>query len=194
MNEQMKELTDGLTEGFDKIASAFDIPEELHEEAKAALTAEVEHLCKEAGFFNNAISGGAQMLGSMVPSGVVGGAGALLGAGAAVAGVSLASNAISGLASAAINKIGKSYSAGNNRQAYEAAFREAVANSDLLQQDPAKARKMGETIFRVAPTISGDANLLTNILNNSIHGDSMDLQTVKVLTELEEKHTKNRNM
>lgn len=193
MNDQLTELTNGLSEGFDKIASAYGIPEELHEDAKAELVETLESMVKQAGFFTDMTAGGMQRARGMAGKGFMGNGAALLGAGAAAVGTTLAANAISGLASSAISKIGKSYGAHSNRQEFENAFKESMDNSEILQQDPIKSRKMAETIFRVAPTMSGDSNLLTNILNNAIHGDSMDLQTVKVLTELEEKHNKNRN-
>ena len=171
MNETIKGLSDSLTANFEKVASAYGIPDEYHEEAKVALANEVELMAKEAGFgadFGSAFGG--QHVGK-----------AVLGMGAA---------ALTGLGAMAVRKVGASFGAEANRASYDRAFKIVMAESEILQNDPMKAKRMADSIFGFAPTVASDPNVLANILTNSIHGDSMDLQTVKAVTDLEEKLTK----
>ena len=190
MNETIQGLKEGTLAGFDKIASAYGIPAEYHEEAKVALSAEFDNLEKSASFGANAFMAGAG--GAM--SSMKGGLGSRMAAGLGAAAVGatglLAADAIKGLASMAVDKVGGAFGAASNRSAYDQAFKTAVSNSEILQQDPQKAKRMADTIFGFAPTVAADANVLANILDNSIHGDSIDLQTVKVVTDLEEKLNK----
>lgn len=179
MNETIQGVTATLEAGFEKIAAAYDIPAEYHEEAKAAISTEVELLAKEAGYFGDLTAGAVKELG-----------GTNMGKNLAVGGLALGGAAIGGLASMAVNKVGKAFGAQANRASYDAAFRTAMSNSEILQNDPQKAKRMADTIFGFAPTVASDANVLANILANSIHGDSMDLQTVRAVTELEEKLNK----
>ena len=106
------------------------------------------------------------------------------------AALGLGIGALGGLASMAVNKIGRVFGATANRASYDRAFRTAMKDSEILQNDPMKAKRMADTIFGFAPMVASDPNVLSNILVNSIHGDSMDLQTVRAVTELEEKLTK----
>lgn len=185
MNETIQGVTATLEEGFDKIAEAFDIPAEYRDEAKAAISGEVESLVKEANFFSGVMDGAKGTLG-----GGGFGAGAVLGTAAVGIGGALAADAIKGLASMAVRKVGSAFGAKANRASYDAAFRTALSESEILQNDPQKAKRMADTIFGFAPTVASDANVLANILANSIHGESMDLQTVRAVTELEEKLVK----
>ena len=189
MNETIKGLSDSLTANFEKVASAYGIPDEYHEEAKVALANEVELMAKEAGFFTGIGSGMRQGAAGALGGGGMG-TGALLGAAAVGTAGVLAADAIKGLASMAINKIGNSFGASADRASYDRAFKIVMAESEILQNDPIKAKRMADTIFGFAPTVASDPNVLANILTNSIHGDSMDLQTVKAVTDLEEKLTK----
>lgn len=192
IEQTIKDVSDGLEAGFDKIASAYDIPEQYHSDAKTALRDEFEHLCKEASFGSRFMGGvgsalgGGGSLGNRLAAG--------LGAGAVLVGGGLAADAIRGLASAAVNKVGSSFGASADRSAYERALAYAMKTSEILQNDPEKAKRMADTIFGFAPTVAADSNVLTNILVNSIHGDSIDLQTVRAVTELEEKLKKMKNM
>lgn len=192
MNETINGLKSTLVDGFEKVASAYDIPEEFREEARDALAAELDGLEKEASFGTQFLHGAGHALKRV--GGLRGTVGSRLaagaGAGAVMVGGVLAADAIRGLASMAVNKVGQMYGASSNRAAYEQAFRTALGNSEILQNDREKAKHMADTIFGFAPTVASDANLLTNILTNSIHGDSMDLQTVRAVTELEEKFNK----
>lgn len=192
MNDTINGLRDTLIGGFEKVATAYDIPKEYHEEAKTALAEELNGIEKEAslgqrfaGGAGNALKSLGGMGGSM-SSRLAAGAGA----GAVIVGGLLAKDAITGLASMAVNRVGSAFGAASNRAAYDRAFQTAMKDSELLQNDPQKAKRMADTIFGFAPTVASDANVLANILTNSIHGESMDLQTVRAVTELEEKLNK----
>ena len=174
MNETIKGVTATLEAGFEKIASAYDIPAEYHEEAKAAISSEFENLVKEAGF-------GADFAAEAFGGGAVGKAALGLGVGA-----------IAGLGAMAVKKIGSAFGAEANRASFDRAFRQVMSESEILQNDPMKAKRMADSIFEFAPTVASDANVLENILSNSIHGNSLDLQTVRAVTELEEKLHKMR--
>ena len=171
MNETIQGFKEGTLAGFDKIAEAYNIPADYYDEAKEQLAIEIDGMDKEAGFgadFATSFGGG--------PVGK--------------AALGLGMGALGGLGAMAVHKIGKAFGAAVGRAGYDAAFRTAMKNSEILQNDPQKAKRMVDTVFGFAPTVACDANVLTNILVNSIHGDSIDLQTVKAITELEEKLAK----
>ena len=73
-------------------------------------------------------------------------------------------------------------------QALEFAVRH---NRNLQNEDRAKILQYAETIFKFAPNVSTDPNILTSTLVNAVLGDGMDIQTIKTLTELEAKYTDN---
>jgi hypothetical protein len=174
MNETIQGVTDKLIANFEKVASVYDIPAEYHEEAKTALIDEIVMMSKQAGFGADVASSfGGHAVGK--------------------AALGLGVGALTGLGSMAVKKIGNMFGAEANRASYDRAFRQVMEESELLQNDPMKAKRMADTIFGFAPTVASDPNVLSNILNNSIHGDSMDLQTVRAVTELEEKIAKIRN-
>lgn len=72
---------------------------------------------------------------------------------------------------------------------YQKALQKAMLNSRVLREsDPDKVKSFGETIFRFAPHIAMDANLLTTVLTNAIHGDNIDPMTIQTLTQLESRY------
>lgn len=189
MKELIQGFTETLTAGIEKVASAYGIPEYQHTEFIEKVAEEFERslvlngMEKEASFasgFGSAMKGAFSGTGGGIAMGT-----AALGVGGA-----LASGAISGLASMAVNKVSKGFGMSSNRAAYDLALQKAIRNSEILQNDPQKAKMMGDSIFGFAPTVAADSNVLTNILVNAIHGDSIDLQTIRAVAELEEKLTK----
>lgn len=106
---------------------------------------------------------------AVVKSGIGLGA-ALLGA-AIIKGVTAGSNAIS------------SY---NTRGKFEAALAQVMANNKIVKgAPPNKAKDYAETIYRFAPHVAADPNLLSSILANAVLGEGIDPQTIKTLVELE---------
>lgn len=77
----------------------------------------------------------------------------------------------------------------NLRSKYEAALKQVISqNATLRNADHAKLLSYAETVFRFAPNVACDPNLLGNVLSSAIHGDSMDLTTVRTLADLESRH------
>ena len=67
-------------------------------------------------------------------------------------------------------------------------LKDAVANG---KRD--KIKSYAETIFKFAPNVSTDPNLLGGILANTIHGDGVDVMTIKTLGDLESRFVENRS-
>lgn len=77
---------------------------------------------------------------------------------------------------------------GSKRREFQRALDQAIKSNPILKQAPRdKIERFAETVFRFAPNVATDINLLSSILANAVHGESMDPQTVKSLTELEAK-------
>ena len=74
------------------------------------------------------------------------------------------------------------------------ALTHAVQSNPVLKNaDEAKVLQYGETIFKFAPHIAGDANLLSSILANAVHGEGIDPMTIKTLGDLESRYVDNRS-
>ena len=111
-------------------------------------------------------------------AGTLGASGAALLAGLAIHGIS------SGFQNTATH---------NLRGRFEAALKTAVASNPLLQSaDPERLNSYAETMFKFAPHIASDPNLLSNILSSAIHGESMDLTTIRTLADLESRYTETK--
>jgi hypothetical protein len=69
------------------------------------------------------------------------------------------------------------------------ALNEATQTNRVLKgADKNKLMNFAHTIFKFAPHVATDPNLLSTILSNAIHGESIDPMTVKTLTELENRY------
>jgi hypothetical protein len=60
-----------------------------------------------------------------------------------------------------------------------------------MDADRGRVKGYADTVFRFAPNVASDVNLLTSILANAVHGESIDPMTIKTLTELENRFTSN---
>ena len=108
--------------------------------------------------------------------------------GLGMAGLGLAT----GLGALAVAKANRASQGSQNRRDYENALKQAISRSDMLADaDQEKLRRFADSVFSFAPSVARDANVLTNVLTNAIHGESLDLQTIRAITELEEKLQKN---
>ena len=67
-----------------------------------------------------------------------------------------------------------------------------AVNPVLKQADPKRVVDYAETIFKFAPNVSTDANLLSSILANAIHGDGIDPMTIRTLADLESRYSDNK--
>ena len=77
-------------------------------------------------------------------------------------------------------------SLGAKREKFEAALAQAMAHSAILQNAPKdKVRSFAETMFKFAPTVCADANVVAHILDSAIMGESMDMTTLRSLADLE---------
>lgn len=73
----------------------------------------------------------------------------------------------------------------------QALLRAYEANPILKETPKEKVKQYAETIFKFAPNVATDSNLLSSILANAIHGEGIDPMTIKTLTELEASYKKN---
>lgn len=64
------------------------------------------------------------------------------------------------------------------------------SNRIVRNADRNKVMSYAETIFRFAPHVASDVNLLSQLLSNSIHGEGVDPTTIETITRLEERYGK----
>lgn len=138
-------------------------------------------LSKEAnfgsGFKNILMQTGSPDGGSLMAKAVVGLGASLLGA-AIVKGISSGSNAI-----------------GDRmlRNKFDMALAQVMSSNKIVKgARPERARDYAETIFRFAPHVAADPNLLGSILSNAVLGESIDPQTIKTLVELEGRYVESK--
>lgn len=73
---------------------------------------------------------------------------------------------------------------------FVAALRQAVSSNPIVRNaNKQKVISYAETIFKFAPHVATDANLLSAILANAVHGEGIDPMTIKNLTDLESRYT-----
>ena len=164
--EVLKGLREGLVEGLQKSAGVT----ELSEEQNRFIDMTVENFEKTAGWdeFVKGMSGenlGKAVMNTGVP--LLGGLGVAAGA-------------------AAIRAI----AGGMNKSKFEAALRMAISRNPVLQHaDQERVKSLAESIYATAPHVSTDPNILGQVLSNAIRGENLDIQTVRMLAELESRHS-----
>jgi hypothetical protein len=110
---------------------------------------------------------------------------AALGLGAALAGVGV----VKGINSA--SSMASNYQL---RGKFDLALSQVMANNRVVKDaDPVRAKSYAETIFKFAPHVASDPNLLSSILANSVLGEGVDSQTIKSLTDLEGRYKENNS-
>lgn len=68
----------------------------------------------------------------------------------------------------------------------------AISTNRILKEaDKSKVMQYGETVFKFAPHVATDPNLLSSILANAIHGEGIDPMTIKTLGDLESRYIDN---
>lgn len=168
-NEELfKGLREGLVAGLQKQAGVT----ELSEEQNRFVDLTVENLEKSAGLmdFLSAEKGFGNVVGKAVANTAV----PLLG------GLGVAAGA------AAIRSI----AGGMNRSKFEAALRMAISRNAVLQHaDQERVKSLADSIYATAPHVSTDPNILGQVLGNAVRGENLDIQTVKMLAELESRRT-----
>jgi hypothetical protein len=66
-----------------------------------------------------------------------------------------------------------------------------ATNRIVKEANKNKVREYAETMFKFAPNVATDPNLLSSVLANAIQGESIDPMTIKTLTELEGRYKDN---
>ena len=76
-----------------------------------------------------------------------------------------------------------------DKNKFEAAYRQALATNKMFEgQDPVKLRSLADTIFRLAPTVACDPNLLSTTLQAQMHdAQGMSTKVARELVDLEDK-------
>lgn len=79
---------------------------------------------------------------------------------------------------------------------YLEALAKAISmNPALREEDRARVQQYADTVFKFAPHVAGDPNILSSILANAMLGNEgagMDLTTIKTLGDLESRFIENR--
>ena len=79
------------------------------------------------------------------------------------------------------------------RSKFEGSLTQAINSNRIIRSaDPVKVKQYAETIFKFAPHVAADPNLLNFTLANIVQGESgIDLVTMKTLTDLEGRYKDN---
>ena len=176
------EAAEGTIDSLVKMAEELGIDvsrEEISDASKQVFNDAFEdasYLCKEANVFTKFIQT------STNPAAGTIGSAMKLPAGRAMAGAGAGAGMIG-----AIKILGMAKSSIKRRD-FERALEEVLISNPILKQEGRpKVEKFAETVFRFAPNVASDPNLLSTVLANAVHGESMDTTTIKSLTELEAK-------
>jgi hypothetical protein len=106
------------------------------------------------------------------------GGAAALGGGLVAAGLGLGIHGLSSALSGA-NEAGL-------KTKFEAAFAQVKrTNPVVIDADPIKVRSYAETIFKFAPRVAADPNLLSSVLASAVHGEGVDTTTIRALADLD---------
>ena len=112
-------------------------------------------------------------------------------------GYSLAATAVGHVGARALNVGAGKFSKALSGFNFDAAIKKAVEMSPVLhnayQTDRPKVESFARTIFKYAPHIATDPNLLSSILGNAIHGQSIDPLTIRALMDMEGRYLENSN-
>lgn len=166
--ELLKGLREGLVDGLQKQAGVT----ELSEEQNRFVDLTIENMEKAGGLMD--FLGAEKGFGNVVGKAVANTAVPLLG------GLGVAAGA------AAIRSIAN----GMNRSKFEAALKMAISRNAVLQHaDQERVKSLADSIYATAPNVSTDPNILGQVLGNAVRGENLDIQTVKMLAELESRRT-----
>lgn len=113
----------------------------------------------------------------------------------------LASAGVGAVASGALYMLGKWIQSGNKsgqHAKFLEALKQAIQGNPILEE-AARTKKdkllsYAESIFKVAPNMASDPNLLSHILSVYIQGEGIDLVTLKSLSDLESRHSGNNTL
>lgn len=81
---------------------------------------------------------------------------------------------------------------GSRHSRFLEALRQAIGASEFLRKQPReKVENYANTIYKFAPMVATDPNLLQSVLTNAVHGDGVDITIIKTLTDLESRWREN---
>ncbi len=84
----------------------------------------------------------------------------------------------------------------HHRKAFERSLAHVVETNPVIhnayKSNPKKVQSFAESIHNFAPRVSGDPNILSSLLSNAVHGESLDPMTVRSLLEMEGAQKRNR--
>lgn len=76
---------------------------------------------------------------------------------------------------------------------FEQALQQVVRTNPIVADyDQGKVRSFAETIFKFAPNVAADPNLLAHVLSNACHGESLDTTTIRALADLDSRVVESR--
>lgn len=85
------------------------------------------------------------------------------------------------------NLVGSARESMLHRNFTESLKKVVESNRIVRNADRNKVMSYAETIYRFAPHVASDVNLLSQLLSNSIHGEGVDPTTIETITRLEER-------
>lgn len=166
----------------------FELRKEAQEKlglTDAQADAFVDGFVKEAGMFDFVTRPGGKDADITVAHDVVKGFGESLGKGIGGGIGSLMVNAtVAGIA----GLVGSAQDAATYRQFTEALKQVIESNRIVRNADRNKVMSYAQTIYKFAPHVAADANLLSQLLANAIHGEGVDPSTIETITRLEERY------
>jgi uncharacterized membrane protein len=110
---------------------------------------------------------------------------AVVGLGAALVGAAIYKGITS--SSAAVENYGL-------RNKFDMALAQVMSTNRVVKgAKPEKAKESAETLFRFAPHVASDPNLLSSILANAVLGEGIDPMTIKNLVDLEGRYRENNS-
>lgn len=97
-----------------------------------------------------------------------------------------------GLGLAGFGKALNNVRMGGLHNQFMASLEHAISTNPVLREaDRNKVVGYAETVFKFAPHVSTDANLLSAILANAVHGEVIDPMTIRTLSDLEGRYVEN---
>ena len=117
-----------------------------------------------------------------------------LGSNVAKVGLGLGASLLGAAIVKGVNTVSSKMDSSQLRAQFEQALQQVSQNNRVVRgSKPERVREYAETIFKFAPHVAADQNLLSSILANAVLGEGIDPQTIKVLTELESRYNDSRS-
>lgn len=108
-------------------------------------------------------------------------------------GKGLGAIALNGIVAGVARVVDSAHNAGLYRQFTEALKRVIETNRIVKNADRERVISYAETIFKFGPNVAADANILSQLLSNAVHGEGIDPNSVETITRLEERYAGKRS-